>query len=181
MAKKHAGGRPSKYTPEMCASIVRFFDIEPAIQKDITITKLDGERVEKTITEAADLPLFSDWAASVGITSETMRKWAESIPEFSVAYKRAKELQEKVLMTNGIQNRYAQPFAIFTAKNILGWRDRHEIVELKFVFDFVAQVSAASNRIIPDNCPHCKKSLVIRSELAREMNEISKKLEGAKT
>lgn len=124
---KHAGGRPTKYKPELCQSIIKFFDIEPCVIKDMAITKGDGTTIEKTVKEANNLPFFSDWCWSVGITTETMNQWTKTYPEFSDAYKRAKLLQERILVTNGLQGLYAQPFAVFTAKNILGWRDKNEI------------------------------------------------------
>lgn len=124
--KKHPGGRPSKYTPAMCASIVKFFDIEPVIHKDVTVTLPGGGTMEKTISEAVDMPFLTDWCHSVGITRETMNQWVVKYPEFAAAHQRAKELQEKILVTNGLQDRYNCSFAIFTAKNILGWRDKQD-------------------------------------------------------
>ena len=123
---KNKGGRPTKYKPEYCQSLVKFFDIEPYVVADITVTKPDGTKTEKTVFNASDLPFFSDWCAEIGIDQTTMSEWVKVHPEFSLAYKRAKELQEKILVTNGIKDLYAQPFAIFTAKNILGWKDKLE-------------------------------------------------------
>lgn len=121
--KKHAGGRPTKYRNELCASLIRFFDIEPVIYKDVTITSKDGATVEKTIPEAAPLPFFEDWCWSVGISKDTMCEWVKKYPEFSDAYTRAKALQKKILVVNGLEGRYDAKFAIFTAKNITDMRD----------------------------------------------------------
>ena len=56
-----------------------------------------------------------------------MLQWAKERPEFSEAYKTSKLLQERFLVTNSLHGRYEKAFAIFTAKNILGWRDKKEI------------------------------------------------------
>jgi len=48
-------------------------------------------------------------------------------PDFSDAYKRAKELQKQILITNGLLGLYAPAFTIFTMKNICGWRDEQHI------------------------------------------------------
>ncbi len=48
-------------------------------------------------------------------------------PEFSAAYKRVTDAQERILITNGLKGGYQANFAIFTAKNVLGWRDRQDL------------------------------------------------------
>ena len=48
-------------------------------------------------------------------------------PDFFNAYKRAKDHQERILVQNGLLGLYQGNFAIFTAKNVLGWRDKQEI------------------------------------------------------
>jgi len=122
-------GRPSKYVPALCKSLVDYFSNSPYTIKDMVIEKSDGIKIGKTVFEPGDLPLFSGWCAEVGIDDDTMLNWAKSIPEFFGAYKKAKQLQQRFLVTNGLHGLYNPAFAIFTAKNILGWRDQNMLID----------------------------------------------------
>jgi hypothetical protein len=123
----HPGGRPTKYKPEYCDEIIAFFDIEPYREVSDVYTYKDGTTKETKRLVANDLPFISSFAFKIGVSTETLHEWSRVHPEFSVALKRAKQLQESMLATNGLMNTYAQPFAIFTAKNIAGWRDKTEV------------------------------------------------------
>ena len=56
-----------------------------------------------------------------------MNVWVKTYPLFSDAYKTAKGLQKEFLAQNALGGISAQPFSIFTAKNICGWRDKKEV------------------------------------------------------
>jgi len=111
---KKGRGRPSKYQPRYCKEIVTFFNVNPY-------------KIIKGIKIANDLKFLSAFARKVGVCHETLHEWDKVHPDFSVAYKKAKELQERNLVTCGLHGLYQQPFAIFTAKNICGWRDKKEV------------------------------------------------------
>ncbi len=108
-------GRPSKYDPKYCEEIVEFFS-GPAY---VALPSKKGIQLFGN-----DLPLLTSFAAHIGVHRDTLHEWAEKFPDFSDALKRAKDLQEQMLVTNGLKGLYNPSFAIFTAKNILGWRDR---------------------------------------------------------
>lgn len=127
MKKKRKPGCPSKYTPDYCKRIVEFFDIEPYREVEVTITHKDGSEYTKTELKANDLRFLSAFARSIGVSQDSLHEWAKKYPEFCVALKKAKDLQAEHLITNGLHNTFAQPFAIFTAKNILGWRDKQDL------------------------------------------------------
>lgn len=172
---KHAGGRPSKYDPKFCQEIIKFFDI-PRTKQEIEreVTHPDG-RIEKFYKQVPnDLPLFTSFAHSLGVTRDCLNDWVNKYHEFAVAHKRAQDLQESILIDNTMRSRYAQPFAIFTAKNLLKWTDRHEIIEMKFIFDFVGKLSEVFNRNVPDQCPHCKKDLALREKTISELESACK-------
>lgn len=120
---KHPGGRPTKYDPIYCKQIIEFFDIEPINYKDITITYKDGSTKEFTEEEAAPLPMLSGFANKIGVDRETLLEWTKQHPEFSTAYKKAKQLQTEFIMHNGLRGNYNPAFAIFTLKNVAKWRD----------------------------------------------------------
>lgn len=123
--KRHVG-RPSAYNPKYCDEIIDFFDIEPHFETPVTYTYKDGTKKEEIKLIPSDLPTLAGFAVKIGVHRETLNNWASEHKDFFDAIKRAKECQEHILVTNGIQGIYAQAFAIFTAKNIMGWKDRTE-------------------------------------------------------
>lgn len=124
--KKAPVGRPSKYDPKYCDEIIKFFDIAPYQKATETITFKDGSQKTVDKTVANDLPFISQFAKKIGVSRDTINEWSKKHSEFSDALKKAKEMQEAILVTNGLHGLYNPTFAIFTAKNIAGWRDKIE-------------------------------------------------------
>jgi len=123
--KAHVG-RPSKYNPKFCEDIIKYFDIEPHFETPVTYTYKDGTTKEEIKLMPSDLPTLAGFAVKIGVDRDTIHQWSKDHKEFSDAIKRAKECQENILVTNGLNDLYAQPFAVFTAKNVIGWRDKTE-------------------------------------------------------
>jgi len=96
-------GAPTKYKPEYCQGIIAFF---------ITAT---------------DFPFFSAYAREIQVNTDTLHEWKKVHPTFSEAYKKAKDIQKEILVVGALTNKLNPTFSIFTAKNILGWRDVKEI------------------------------------------------------
>lgn len=125
-AKIHVG-RPTAYDPKYCDEIMDYFDIEPHFETPVIITYKDGTTKEEVKLLPSDLPTLAGFAVKIGVHRDTINQWSKDYKEFSDAIKRAKECQENILVTNGLQNLYAQPFAIMASKNILNWRDKKDI------------------------------------------------------
>lgn len=115
--KKNKGGRPTKYKPEYCDAIIEFFDRERERRRE-----LNGK--EEVV--GAHLPQFADFAHSIGVDYDTLLNWRDKYPDFFGAYKKAKKLQESVLVQNTLQGHYNPAFAIFWSKNCMGWSDKRE-------------------------------------------------------
>lgn len=129
---KHPGGRPTKYKPEYCKQIVDYFSVKP-------FKVISGREV------ANDLPQLSLFAHSIGVNQDTLHEWNKNYPEFSEAFKKAKELQEAFLLSNGLSGRYQQPAFIFTMKNVCKWTDRQEIKHE--INDLAAEMEEARKRL----------------------------------
>ncbi len=123
---KHAGGRPTKYDPQYSEDILEYFSVEPWREVPVVTTYKDGTTKEDSKMVANDLPTFEGFARKIAVHRETLLNWLESYPEFFDAYKRAKDIQKDLLITNGLQGLYSAPFAIFTAKNITDMKDKTE-------------------------------------------------------
>jgi hypothetical protein len=123
-------GRPSKYREEFVVMLLEYFS-QPPLKTVLTQDK-EGNTVEKTVP--ALFPTLARFAANIGVTTETLHDWATAKtpegelrnPTFSYAYKKAKDLQQANLVEGTLAGAYNSTFAIFTAKNVLGWRDKVE-------------------------------------------------------
>lgn len=121
---KRGRGAPTLYSPALCEELLDYFEVEPYRMSIRTITRKDGSTVEEEVKIPNELPTLAGFAVKVGVHRDTLHEWGRVHPEFSDAIKKAKDNQERILVSNGLENLYAQPFAIFTAKNLTGWRDK---------------------------------------------------------
>lgn len=128
MAKlKRKVGRPTNYYPELCEEVIEFFDIEPSRTKKIITTGKNYYMKEEEIEVANPLPHLIDFIRKIGTNSTTIGEWAKKYPEFAESLKTAKLLREKIIEQNGLKGLYNASFAIFDAKNTLGWRDEQHL------------------------------------------------------
>lgn len=124
-------GRPTLFKEEYADQLIEYFDIEPFERRPL----LDKEGNEKgSEIVPAKFPTLARFAVSIGVTRDTLYEWATAKnengelkhPDFSYAYKKAKEYQEAILVEGAMANAFHANFSIFTAKNVLGWRDKME-------------------------------------------------------
>jgi len=160
MSKNHAA---VSYKPEYCDAIVGFFDEPHYTIKDMTITKPDGTQIDKTEMEANPPRFLSDFAKSIGVSlisyRDTFGYWAERNPEFKKALQVAKELCKQRFIVNGTMNLYSTAFAIFTLKNIAGWRDKADIAHS-------GEIKGQNTQIVLVNPPSvAKKTGISRVEV----------------
>lgn len=139
-AKKKPVGRPSKYNKKYCKAIIDYFDIEPCRTIIEKFHYKNGDEKEKEVEVPNELPLIQGFCRKVGISKSTLHLWVEKHPEFSDAYNIAKGLQEAMWIQNGLRGLYNPSFAIFTGKNMFGWRDQvtfegNEEKPLKIIFE----------------------------------------------
>lgn len=131
------GGRPSKYKPEFCEQMIEFFSVNPTemrMESEVTENIKIGEKelpAEKTKSTkkggGVDFPSFTRFAHTIGVCDDTLTEWASVHPEFSVATKWCKKLQEDIWLVNGLNGNYSAPFSIFLGKNVFGYKDKQEI------------------------------------------------------
>ena len=128
MQEKHPGGRPSKYKKKYCKEIIEYFKVESTKTEYKEEYFVNGELKSRVpIVTANDIPTFQGYANSIGVHMDTLQEWCKVHEEFSVAYNKAKQLQEKIWLENGMTGRYSPQFAIFFGKNCLGYKDKQEV------------------------------------------------------
>jgi hypothetical protein len=108
-------GRPTSYKPEYAVQLNEYFSSRIYIRTET------GKEI------AEDFKSLAGFGLKIGVHRDTLHEWSRKYPEFSDAYKRAKEWQEFYLITNGLKGIINCSFAIFTAKNVLNWRDKQDV------------------------------------------------------
>jgi len=127
---KNLGGRPPKYTDDFADQLIEYFNTPPT--REVTVKDKHGNETTQVLPGV--FPTLARFAANIGVCRDTLHDWAtaknpngtQRHPKFSDAYKRAKALQEANLVEGTMAGAYNSTFAIFTAKNVLGWRDKVE-------------------------------------------------------
>lgn len=118
--------RPTlKYQPEFCEKLLAFFDVPPF--RVTEVMKRDGSI--SLVETAAELPTFAAFAKQLGTTCEVLSSWEKKHPAFKEAAQKARDLQSNILIQNSLRGNYSASFAVFTAKNLLGWKDGKDLPE----------------------------------------------------
>jgi hypothetical protein len=135
---KHPGGRPTKYRPELCQDLIKFFD-RPLYIKKKTRKWLNGEEVICEEEVPNKTPFFIHWCMKHKLSWQTPHNWLKEYPEFLDAYNRSKILLEAFLVELGIKGDHNGFMTFQTLKNVSGWRDKTE-VETKTEHKLTAQI-----------------------------------------
>jgi hypothetical protein len=98
-------GQPTKYHKKFCEMLLKYFNVDPA-------------------KKVKEFPTLAGFAIRIGVHRDTLHEWSKVHPEFDDVYRRAKDFQERFLVNRGLKGELDTAFGIFTAKNVLGWRDR---------------------------------------------------------
>lgn len=147
------GGRPTKYDPKYVDELIEYFEsftdspftkevLREETQFDPKSGNKKSHRVEYKFVSKR-LPTLFGFARKIGVSYQSVWNWAHArvgdapkdgepdrrpykYPEFFDAYKTRALYQTEFLTAVGLGGIAPPQFAIFTAKNILGWRDATE-------------------------------------------------------
>lgn len=117
-------GRPSKYKPEYCKSIIEFFNVPHTRTEQKIITKKDGTTEVVEITRPNSLPTFERFAFNCDVDMDTLTEWRKVHEEFSLSYKKCKQLQREMANDLAMLGYYNPTYTIFFAKNCLDMQDK---------------------------------------------------------
>lgn len=125
--KQPEPGQPTKYKPEYCQQLIDYFSIEPlgVIREQETIGAEGSKYVSRRLPQR--FPWFEGFARKIGVHRNTLKNWCNEHPEFAEAYETAKDLQREFLVDIGLSGATSASFAIFTMKNVCGWRDERDL------------------------------------------------------
>ena len=117
-----SGRLTGRYRPEYAEKLVDFFDVSPFSVTEVM--KKDGS--VSLLETAAELPTFASFAKKIGVTTAQLKQWEIQHPAFALAAQKARDLQGNILIQNSLRGNYSSSFAVFTAKNLLGWREQKD-------------------------------------------------------
>jgi hypothetical protein len=113
------------YHDGLCEELLDYFDIPPFRKETQEVYDKKAQEVKTiTVTIANELPTLAGFASVIGVHRDTLNEWEKVHPEFSDAVKRAKAHQERILVSNGLSDRYNSTMTIFALKNLADWKDR---------------------------------------------------------
>lgn len=120
-------GQPTKYKPEYCQQLIDYFSIDPTkIAEDETVSSADGDKlIARRMPQR--MPWLEGFARKIGVHRNTLRGWCDLHPEFAEAYETAKDLQREFIVDVALSGAAPASFAIFTMKNVCGWRDERDL------------------------------------------------------
>lgn len=114
--EKKPVGRPTKYNPKICETMINYFETELfEVKKKKVMTKFGP--VEQEYLVACRLPTFERFSVDQKLADSTIRLWKEKHTEFSAAYRACKKIQKEILMYHGLAGNYNATFAKFVAIN----------------------------------------------------------------
>ena len=122
-----ARGRPSKYKPEYCEEIIKFFDYSPYREVEIPHYQAGKLQYKDTKLLPNEPRFISDFAHSIGVHIDTLYEWAKKYPEFSEALKIANSKNQNIHIKGAYMGVYNPTSFVFTMKNIAGWRDNRDV------------------------------------------------------
>jgi hypothetical protein len=134
--------KPVHYDESFCQDLLNYFSAPPYISVTKTKVLKDGGVVQEEVDVPTDFPTISGFAVSIGTSRRSIYEWEKAHFEFKEALNIDRSYQEVHLVTNGLRGLFSTAFAIFTAKNVLKWRDKHP--------DETDQVNVNNNLAIDD-------------------------------
>lgn len=88
------------------------------------------------------VPFMTEFASKRGYARQRLTEFAQASEKFSDALKRMKDIQEYKIVIGALAGKLNPTFAIFTLKNVAGWRDRQEIQHGGEMFKQIIVVSS---------------------------------------
>lgn len=105
----------------------------------------NGEVKEKYVDIVLPPPHFSEFARSIGVTWNTLKRWRKAHKEFAEYYDACEDIIQEFMIDNGVTGKYSSQMTIFAAKNTTKMKDVQEninkTVNFKDVLDAIEKGS----------------------------------------
>lgn len=132
--KKNKGGRPTLYTDEMPQKLIDFYNKPLRKLKKVQQATARGV-VEVEVEEFVDPPFVESFCAELLICKDTFYKWVKKHKEFADAFRKAKQIQAKVLLIGSMKGYYNASISKLILANCTDYKEEKQEVpsEIKVV------------------------------------------------
>ena len=120
-------GRPTKYTDEMPAKMLEFFDQPLTYVTTEQKMSASGVVMDIEVVKATPMPTFEGFALTLMVCTDTLKEWRDVHKLFSATYKLCKGIQKNFLMNHGMSGQYNSNFAKFVAINCTDMVDTQHV------------------------------------------------------
>lgn len=135
----------SKYREEYADMLIEYFNRKPNTLER-KLVRVGGGVEERPVYVPCEYPTLEGFAASIGVTTDTLRNWCDKYSRFRHNYMRARELQRAILTINAIMGLYPAGPAIFEAVNHHGMTYKSRVEgSVTFRVDLPKDVDEESN------------------------------------
>jgi hypothetical protein len=148
--EKHTG-RPTDYKPEYCETILAYFEVCEYMVRvnapDPTYDPNVPSAHQRVRTIYADFPTIDGFCTHIGVSKNTLYRWAKLYPDFSDAISKCKSRASHLLMNQALKGRWSQSASLWVGINALGWssKERPEPEAIDTVAEEIdARLSSAS-------------------------------------
>lgn len=122
---KHPGGRPTKYHPKYCQSVVEY--LKKQQDEDIMALKQSTEKGDVFENKLkVKLPTLEDFATFINVTQSTIYEWKNNHPEFSEACDKILREQKQRLIDKSLAGQYNAAIAKLILSANHNMRERTE-------------------------------------------------------
>jgi len=121
-------GRPTKYKKEYCQGIIDYFkNFEPYEELPVKETvNEDNTTTTETKRFPVAPPSLSKYATSIDVCRDTLHEWKKNNPEFSDAFRKAKDIYEDIYIDGGLLGYYHHGFTALCMQNRFEWVSKSE-------------------------------------------------------
>ena len=120
-------GRKTKYKKQYCQELIEYFDKPAYREHEQVFVGKDGREWSKFEYIANDLPTIIGFCCKIGISKQTFYNWTDKHKPFFDAYTHIRDIQEAILIQNGLRGLYNSNFTTFIMKNNFGYKDKQDV------------------------------------------------------
>lgn len=124
--KKHAGGRPIEYSPELTKKVDEYLELHQ--DEEVQFVKQSSEKYEMFDNKLkVKLPTLKGFAAFIDVNESTLYDWAKKYPEFSKSLDKIKAEQHARLVDNGLSGDYNSTIAKLILSSNHGYKEKSDV------------------------------------------------------
>ena len=91
------------------------------------VIEQEAAALERYLSEVEGVPFVQEFARRRGYSSQRCSEFAKKNEDFAEALKKLHDLQIVRLVNGALKNKLNLTMAIFTLKNVAGWRDNRDL------------------------------------------------------